>query len=68
MFPLIATIVDFTLVPQGNLTNVTWTIHGPVPYFAKILHLFINMDSMIGKDFEAGLAALKAVAEQQVAA
>jgi uncharacterized protein YndB with AHSA1/START domain len=61
-------LVEFALVPQGNLTNLTWTIHGPVPYFAKILHLFINMDSMIGKDFEAGLSALKTVAEQQVAA
>ena len=60
-------LVDFTLTPEGHSTDVTWAIRGPVPFFAKILHLFINMDSMIGKDFEAGLASLKAIAEQQVA-
>jgi Polyketide cyclase / dehydrase and lipid transport len=60
-------LVDFTLEPAGGFTNVTWAIHGPVPYFARILHVFMNMDSMIGKDFEAGLTKLKTVAEQQVA-
>ena len=60
-------LVDFTLVPKGDSTLVNWAIHGPVPYFAKILHLFINMDSMIGKDFEAGLAKLKSLTENQVA-
>ncbi len=37
---------------------------GPTPYLAKIMHVFINMDSMVGKDFEAGLASLKAAAEK----
>ena len=57
-------IVDFTLVPQGDATNVTWAMQGPTPYFAKIIHVFIDMDSMVGKDFEAGLANLKAAAEK----
>jgi hypothetical protein len=39
-------------------------MEGPTPYFAKIIHVFINMDSMVGKDFEAGLAGLKAIVEK----
>jgi polyketide cyclase/dehydrase/lipid transport protein len=57
-------IVQFTLEPKGDATNVTWTMQGDTPYFAKILHLFLDMDSMVGKDFEAGLANLKAAAEK----
>jgi len=57
-------IVQFTLEPKGDVTNVTWAMHGPTPYFAKIIHVFIDMDSMVGKDFEAGLASMKAVAEK----
>ena len=57
-------IVEFTLTPQGDSTNVTWAMQGPTPYFAKIIHVFMDMDSMVGKDFETGLANLKAVAEK----
>jgi uncharacterized protein YndB with AHSA1/START domain len=57
-------IVEFTLDAQGDSTNVTWAMHGPSPYIAKIIHLFIDMDSMVGKDFENGLANLKAIAEK----
>ena len=56
--------VEFTLVPNGGETNVTWEMQGGVPYFAKIIHVFFNMDQMVGKDFEAGLANLKANAEK----
>jgi len=56
--------VEFTLEPKGDATNVTWTMRGPTPYFAKIIHVFINMDNMVGKDFDAGLANLKAAAER----
>ena len=58
-------IVEFTLHPTGGSTNVTWAMHGPSPYIAKLMHVFFDMDSMVGKDFEAGLANLKAIAEQQ---
>ncbi len=57
-------IVVFTLAPKGDFTEVTWAMHGPVPYVAKIMHVFLDMDSMVGKDFEAGLANLKSVAEK----
>jgi hypothetical protein len=57
-------IVQFTLEPKGDVTNVTWAMQGPTPYFAKIIHVFIDMDSMVGKDFEAGLASMKTAAEK----
>jgi uncharacterized protein YndB with AHSA1/START domain len=57
--------VEFTLDPKGEATNVTWAMQGDTPYLAKIIHVFIDMDKMVGKDFEAGLANLKAVAENQ---
>ena len=56
--------VEFTLAKEGDGTRVTWTMHGPVPYVSKILHMFFNIDKMVGGDFEAGLASLKAVAEK----
>jgi hypothetical protein len=56
--------VDFTLVPKGDVTEVTWTMNGPVPYLAKIMHVFMNMDSMVGGQFETGLANLKSISEK----
>ena len=55
---------EFTLAPQGAATNVTWAMHGRQPYMFKVMTLFFNMDKMVGKDFEKGLANLKAVAER----
>lgn len=55
--------VEFRLEPREGATQVTWALEGRVPYFAKIIHLFFDMDSMVGKDFEAGLAGLKKLAE-----
>jgi len=60
--------VTFTLAPvagtAGDTTEVTWSMAGSVPYIAKIFHVFVDMDRLVGKDFEAGLANLKAVAEK----
>lgn len=56
--------VEFTLVPAGDSTTVTWAMRGDTPYWAKVIHLFFNMDKMVGGDFEAGLARLKSVAEK----
>jgi carbon monoxide dehydrogenase subunit G len=55
---------EFTLAPNGNATNVTWTMRGPSPYMTKLMGIFFNMDKMVGSDFERGLANLKAVAEK----
>jgi hypothetical protein len=41
-------------------------MHGPSPYMAKLVGVFMNMDRMIGRDFEAGLANLKARAEKAI--
>jgi hypothetical protein len=57
-------IVVFTLEPKGDSTNVTWAMNGHVPYIAKIVHVFLDVDKMVGQDFEAGLANLKAIAEK----
>ena len=59
---------EFTMLPQGNATNattnVTWLMHGPAPFMSKVMQVFMNMDKMIGKDFETGLANLKKVTEK----
>jgi hypothetical protein len=62
-------IVNFTLEPRGGATQaasteVTWAMRGSCAYTAKLLGLFLDMDKMIGKDFEAGLANLKTLAEK----
>lgn len=53
----------FTLVPQAAATTVTWTMTGPMPFVSKLMSVFVSMDKLIGKDFEAGLAKMKVVAE-----
>lgn len=58
-------VLTFTLKPEGDGTNVTWAMDGPSPYVAKVMGIFVNMDTMIGKDFETGLGSLKAAAESQ---
>jgi K+-transporting ATPase KdpF subunit len=55
---------EFTFMPQGDATLVTWAMSGPAPFLSKVMQVFINMDSMIGKDFEAGLASLKKLTEK----
>jgi len=53
----------FTFQPQGNQTAVTWAMSGKNNFIAKAFCLFMNMDKMIGGQFEKGLADLKVVAE-----
>jgi uncharacterized protein YndB with AHSA1/START domain len=55
---------EFTLVPAGDNTTVTWAMYGPSPYVAKVMGTLFDMDKMIGNDFEAGLANLKTAAEK----
>ena len=55
---------EFTMLPQGDATSVNWVMHGPAPFLSKMMQVFMNMDKMIGKDFEAGLANLKGLAER----
>lgn len=57
-------IADFTLAPDGDGTKVTWTMDGPQPFMGKVFCLFMNMDKMIGTQFETGLNNLKAASEK----
>jgi uncharacterized protein YndB with AHSA1/START domain len=54
---------EFTMQPVGDSTNVTWLMHGPCPFMMKVMHVFMNMDNMVGKDFAIGLANLKRITE-----
>jgi uncharacterized protein YndB with AHSA1/START domain len=54
---------EFSLEPQGDSTQVTWAMTGPNLFVGKVMGLVMDMDRMIGRDFEQGLANLKAVAE-----
>jgi uncharacterized protein YndB with AHSA1/START domain len=56
-------IDEFTLVPVGATTEIAWSMRGTNPFIAKVMSVFISMDRMMGKHFEAGLANLKAAAE-----
>ncbi|MFD1982112.1 SRPBCC family protein [Mesorhizobium newzealandense] len=56
--------VDFTLTPSGDNTAVSWAMRGSRPFIAKLMGLFMNFDTLIGKDFEAGLANLKRLGEK----
>jgi uncharacterized protein YndB with AHSA1/START domain len=55
---------EFVVQPAGDGSRVTWAIFGPMPLVSKVICLFMDMDRMIGKDFEEGLASLKALAEK----
>ena len=59
---------EFTMLPQGDATtvttNVTWLMHGPAPFMSKMMQVFMNLDNMIGRDFEVGLANLKRITEK----
>ena len=55
---------EFTLLAKGDTTEVTWAMYGPSPYISKLMGLLCRMDSMVGKQFEAGLTNLKTIAEK----
>lgn len=61
-------IAEITMDPKGDTTNVstyvTWAIYGPNVFLGKVMSLICNMDKMIGKEFETGLANLKSLTEK----
>lgn len=57
-------VTEFVLTPKDGGTEVTWTMRGPSPYITKLMDTFMSMDTMIGRDFEAGLANMKTIAER----
>ena len=54
---------EFTFKPEGNQTAVTWSMTGNNNFLAKAVHLFMNMDKMVGGQFEKGLAQMGSVVE-----
>ncbi|MDB6123463.1 MAG: hypothetical protein JWQ71_2456 [Pedosphaera sp.] len=56
-------LTEFTFKPEGNQTTVTWTMSGHKDFMSKAFCMFMNMDKMVGGDFEKGLAQMKLSAE-----
>jgi uncharacterized protein YndB with AHSA1/START domain len=54
---------EFTLKPSGSNTSVTWAMSGENGFMAKAMSLFMDMEKMIGPDFEKGLAGIKEISE-----
>lgn len=54
---------EFTFHPEGGQTVVTWIMLGNNNFMSKMFGLFMSCDNMVGRDFEKGLAAMKAVVE-----
>jgi Polyketide cyclase / dehydrase and lipid transport len=54
----------FALRPEGDATDVTWTMTGQYPYIGKVMGVVFNMDKVVGGEFEQGLASLKTLAEK----
>ena len=54
---------EFTFKPEGKQTAVRWSMSGDKNFMAKAIHLFMNMDKMIGGQFEKGLAEMKSIVE-----
>jgi uncharacterized protein YndB with AHSA1/START domain len=53
----------FAFKPEGDKTAVTWTMEGNNKFMSKAFGLFMNMDKLVGGDFEKGLARMKALVE-----
>jgi hypothetical protein len=54
---------EFTFKPEDDQTAVTWSMTGENNFIAKAVHLFMNMEKMVGGQFEKGLASMKSVVE-----
>jgi len=54
---------EFSYRPEAGGTRLTWRMHGPQPFVGKLMRTVFDMDKLVGKDFEAGLVALKTAAE-----
>lgn len=57
-------IVEFSLVPTVDGIRVGWAISGRNPLMARVMRLFMDMDGLVGRDFDLGLANLKREAER----
>lgn len=60
-------VATFNVQAEGVGSRVTWGMDGANPFGMKLASLFVDMDQMIGKDFEVGLANLGALAQARAA-
>jgi len=56
-------MTEFTFKPEGEHTSVTWSMSGEKNFMSKAFCLFMNMDKMVGGDFEKGLTGLKSAVQ-----
>lgn len=54
---------EFTFKPEGDHTAVTWSMYGHNNFMARAVGLVMNMDQVVGGEFEKGLTSMKSVAE-----
>lgn len=58
---------EFTLQPQGESTTINWAMYGKNNFLSKLIGVFMDMEKMVGPDFESGLAGIKALVEKPAA-
>ncbi len=56
-------IAEFSFIPEGNGTLVVWEMRGPQVFVSKLMGIFMDIDKMVGTDFEAGLSNLQKITE-----
>jgi len=56
---------EFLLEPRDGAIQTTWAMYGKCPLMMKVFHLILPMDKIMARDFDAGLANLKAAAENK---
>jgi uncharacterized protein YndB with AHSA1/START domain len=52
-------LTEFTFAPDPGGTRVRWSMSGTHDFVGKLFAIFMDMDKMVGPDFERGLNALK---------
>ena len=57
-------VTEFTIKPNGATSNLNWEMRGNLNLMMKVMHIFMDMDKVVGKDFEAGLTNLKGIVER----
>lgn len=55
---------EIAFKPEGDKTSVSWTMTGENNFIGKAMCLVMNMDKMVGGQFEAGFASLKSIVEK----
>jgi uncharacterized protein YndB with AHSA1/START domain len=57
-------VTEFKITPTATGSHLKWEMRGPLNLMMKVMHMFMDMDGMVGKDFEKGLASLKSTVER----